>query len=159
MYRPITLPETFQSQRHKVPIQTLSLTKKAPHLHTYKHMHTNPEPHLSPLPLLPLPAFMPIHTKPHICMHAYPRAHPHTNPHIDIHRHTTLTDAPACSLTVSGSDALLPFLFILRVDVLGLRDPVQVATQVLLQLLLLSQFLEVSPRLGFLSLLGKLSGT
>ena len=49
-------------------------------------------------------------------------------------------------------------LVVLWVDVLGLRDPIQVALQVLLQLLLLTQLLEVSTRLRLLALLGELSG-
>lgn len=61
-------------------------------------------------------------------------------------------------LTVSGFLLIQALVLILRVDVLGLRDPVQVALQVLLQLLLLSQLLEVAPGLGLLSLFGELSG-
>lgn len=55
-------------------------------------------------------------------------------------------------LTVSGFLFVQALVLILRVDVLSLRDPVQVALQVLLQLLLLSQLLEVAPGLGLLAL-------
>jgi hypothetical protein len=44
-----------------------------------------------------------------------------------------------------------------RFQVFCLRDPVQVALQVLLQLLLLSQLLEVSSVLRFLSFFGELT--
>lgn len=52
---------------------------------------------------------------------------------------------------------LVALLLVLGVDVLGLRDPVQVALQVLLQLLLLAQLLEVAAGLGLLTLFGELS--
>lgn len=44
-----------------------------------------------------------------------------------------------------------------RLQVLGLRDPVEVALQVLLQLLLLPQLLEVAPVLCLFSFFGELS--
>ena len=43
------------------------------------------------------------------------------------------------------------------VQQLGLAEPVHVALKILLHLFLLSQLLEVAPRLRLLSLLGKLS--
>lgn len=56
---------------------------------------------------------------------------------------------------LTGAFALLGL--VLRVDVFRLCDPVQVTHQILLQLLLLTQLLEVSAGLGLFSLLGKLS--
>ena len=52
---------------------------------------------------------------------------------------------------------LVGLVLVVGVDVFGLSDPVQVALQILLQLLLFTQLLEVSTGLGFFSLLGKLS--
>lgn len=52
---------------------------------------------------------------------------------------------------------LVGLVLVVGVDVFGLSDPVQVALQILLQLLLFTQLLEVSASLGFFSLLGKLS--
>lgn len=52
---------------------------------------------------------------------------------------------------------LIGFVLVVGVDVLGLSDPVQVSLQILLQLLLLTQLLEVPTSFGLLSLLGKLS--
>lgn len=62
----------------------------------------------------------------------------------------------AGKLTVSLA-FLVALLLVLGVDVLGLRDPVQVALQVLFQLLLLAQLLEVAAGLGLLALFGELS--
>lgn len=42
-----------------------------------------------------------------------------------------------------------------RLDVLGLRDPVQITPEIVLDLLLLSQFVEITPRLCLLPLLGE----
>lgn len=53
---------------------------------------------------------------------------------------------------------LIGLILVVGVDVFSLSDPVQVALQVLLQLLLLTQLLEVSTSFSLLSLLGKLSG-
>lgn len=61
-------------------------------------------------------------------------------------------------LTVSGFLLIRALVLVLGVDVLCLSDPVQVAFQVLFQLLLLAQLLEISPSLGLLPLFGKLSG-
>lgn len=61
-------------------------------------------------------------------------------------------------LTVSGFLLIHAFVLVLRVDVFRLCDPVQVAFQVLFQLLLLSQLLEIPPSLGLLPLFGELSG-
>lgn len=61
-------------------------------------------------------------------------------------------------LTVSGLLLVHALVLVLGVDVFGLSDPVQVAFQVLFQLLLLPQLLEVAPCLGLLPLFGKLSG-
>lgn len=52
---------------------------------------------------------------------------------------------------------LVGLVLVVGVDVFGLGDPVQVSLQILLQLLLLTQLLEVSTSFGLLSLLGKLS--
>lgn len=52
---------------------------------------------------------------------------------------------------------LVALLLVLGVDVLGLRDPVQVALQVLFQLLLLAELLEIAASLGLLTLFGELS--
>ena len=46
-------------------------------------------------------------------------------------------------------------LFAFRFDILGLCDPVEVAPQILLNLLLLAQLLEVAAGFGLLPLLGK----
>lgn len=54
--------------------------------------------------------------------------------------------------------ALVSLILVVRVDVFSLSYPVQVTLQVLLQLLLLTQLLEVSPSFRLLSLFGKLSG-
>lgn len=62
----------------------------------------------------------------------------------------------AGKLTVSLA-LLVALLLILGVNVLGLRDPVQVALQVLLQLLLLAELLEIAASFGLLALFGKLS--
>lgn len=48
-------------------------------------------------------------------------------------------------------------ILIVRVDVLGLCDPVQVALQVVLHLLLLTKLLEISTSLCFQSLLRELT--
>lgn len=61
-------------------------------------------------------------------------------------------------LTVSGFLLIHAFVLVLRVDVFRLCDPVQVAFQILFQLLLLSQLLEIPPSLGLLPLFGELSG-
>lgn len=61
-------------------------------------------------------------------------------------------------LTVSGLLLIHAFIFILRVNVFCLSDPVQIAFEILFQLLLLSKLLKISPSLGLLSLFGKLSG-
>lgn len=53
--------------------------------------------------------------------------------------------------------ALLLFLLVLRVDVLSLRDPVQITFQIFLQLLFLSKLLEISTSLRLLSLFRELS--
>ena len=45
----------------------------------------------------------------------------------------------------------------LLLEVLGLGDPVQVTSEVLLDLLALAVFLKVAPRFGLFSLLGELS--
>lgn len=60
-------------------------------------------------------------------------------------------------LTVSGLFLIHAFVLVLGVDVFCLCDPVQVAFQVLFQLLLLSQLLEISSSLGLLPLFGELS--
>lgn len=52
---------------------------------------------------------------------------------------------------------LVALLLVLGVDVLSLRDPVQVALQVLLQLLLLAQLLKIAASLGLLAFFGELS--
>lgn len=52
---------------------------------------------------------------------------------------------------------LVALLLVLGVDVLGLRDPVQVALQVLFKLLLLAELLEIATSLGLLTLFGELS--
>lgn len=54
--------------------------------------------------------------------------------------------------------ALVSLILVVRVDVFSLSYPVQVTLQVLLQLLLLTQLLEVSASFRLLSLFGKLSG-
>lgn len=46
----------------------------------------------------------------------------------------------------------------LRLDVLGLRDPIQITPQIVLDLLFLPQFVEVAPRLRLLPLLRELTG-
>lgn len=61
-------------------------------------------------------------------------------------------------LTVSGFLLIHAFILILRVNVFCLSDPVQVAFEVLFQLLLLPQLLEISSSFGLLPLFGKLSG-
>lgn len=53
---------------------------------------------------------------------------------------------------------LIGLIFVVRVYILSLSDPVQVTLQILLQLLLLTQLLEVSTSFGLLSLFGELSG-
>lgn len=53
---------------------------------------------------------------------------------------------------------LIGLVLVVGVDVLGLSDPVQVTLQILLQLLLLTQLLEVAASFGLFSLLGELSG-
>lgn len=53
---------------------------------------------------------------------------------------------------------LIGFILVLGVDVLGLSDPVQIPFQILLELLLLTELLEVSASFGLFSLLGELSG-
>lgn len=60
------------------------------------------------------------------------------------------------ALTVAFT-LLVSLLIVLGVDVFGLSDPVQVALQVLLQLLLLSQLLEISASFRLLSLLREFS--
>ena len=50
---------------------------------------------------------------------------------------------------------LMASLLAFRFDILRLCDPVEVASQVFLNLLLLAQLLEVSTRLGLFPLLGK----
>ena len=42
---------------------------------------------------------------------------------------------------------------VLWVEVLGVRDPLEVTSEVILNLLLLTQLLKVAPRFGFFSLL------
>lgn len=62
----------------------------------------------------------------------------------------------AGKLTVPLS-LLVALLLVLGVDVLGLCDPVQVALQVLLQLLLLAELLEIAASLGLLALFREFS--
>lgn len=52
---------------------------------------------------------------------------------------------------------LIGLVLVVGIDVFGLSDPVQVTLQILLQLLLLTQLLEVSASFGLLSFLGELS--
>lgn len=52
---------------------------------------------------------------------------------------------------------LVRLVLIVRVDIFSLSDPVQVTLQVLLQLLLLTQLLEVSASFGLFPLFGELS--
>lgn len=60
-------------------------------------------------------------------------------------------------LTISRLVVIQSLVVIFRVDVLCLCDPVQVTLQILLQLLFLSEFLEIPTSFGLLSLFGELS--
>lgn len=47
------------------------------------------------------------------------------------------------------------FLFIFRVNIFCLCNPIQIAFEIFFELLLLTQLLKISPSLGFFSFLGK----